>query len=367
MGYSNDLWSLACSILTVRIGTGLFGLDPVHVLLNIENLNGKVPDFYEEAYNKEFRKSAGIEDDEVLSDGDSEEEYPESEAEEDARVLRERGTGTNLRAKLRQERYYEIDYDECKHGDTSPVYTRAVKKKQIAYKIPAEEVDQLLDLLQKMTKWKVNERLTIAQARDHPWFNILFSHRSVKKLEFKTVNDLRLFLDGPTPDEIGLSSITHSRSYRLSTMSDEQFAGWIDEEFALRKSLIQQSLVFSYFWREYVADCLHDASEDAPQLRWKEDVWPCCRVIATQLSQAIRPQEKFEIIQSKPGLTYLEYVARFVMNIGRMYAMRNPKGVNISQFYSGYGKGKNLGIENALAGIFSALEYKERLYRQLGG
>ena len=151
-GFEADIWTLGCAIFEIRAGFSLFesfiGSD-VEVLMQTVEALGRLPDPWWNAF--EHRTLWFRDDGQPMSEQD----------QERAGVLL-KAYKTSIRMKL-----LEVgEQDDPPYGDEGPMI------EDPGVRLPEEEVDLLVDLLQKMLKYSPEERIRIQDVIRHPWFTL---------------------------------------------------------------------------------------------------------------------------------------------------------------------------------------------------
>ena len=172
VGFHSDIWSLACTLLEVRLDSRPDG-DRASVLRWVERLVGPVPHPYRATAKKMWLESQGKAYDEI------------PHTAEDATGALEPITGPiNKPMNYREEREAnESRYTsplEMKIAapsftlvtepdplDPTAVYTR---KAQVFYSMADEEVPVFADLLRQMLKYEPGSRASAEEVLQHPWF-----------------------------------------------------------------------------------------------------------------------------------------------------------------------------------------------------
>ncbi|KAG6843357.1 hypothetical protein H0H87_005505 [Tephrocybe sp. NHM501043] len=148
--FEADIWTLGCTIFEIRAGFSLFesfmGSD-IEVLKETVETLGRLPDPWWGAFE---RRALWFKEDGV----------PMSEQDQDRAGVFLKAYRTSIREKL-----LKIGkQDDPPSEDEGPMIERP------GVQLPEEEVDLLEDLLQKMLKYKPEERIRIQECIRHPWF-----------------------------------------------------------------------------------------------------------------------------------------------------------------------------------------------------
>ncbi|KAJ7877569.1 kinase-like domain-containing protein [Mycena olivaceomarginata] len=156
-GLQADIWALGCAIFEIRAGFPLFdtffGSDTDILRQTVETL-GRLPDPWWGSFVDRTR----------WFEEDGEPKNPE--AQERAGVLIQ-GSKSSIRAKL-----CSIGtQDDLPHVDEGPMVENS------GVKLCEEEVELLGDLLEKMLRYRPEERIGMEEVVGHPWFAALRSSR----------------------------------------------------------------------------------------------------------------------------------------------------------------------------------------------
>jgi serine/threonine-protein kinase SRPK3 len=151
-GFEADIWMLGCAIFEIRAGFPLFELilgSDVDILRQTIETLGRLPDPWWNAFKQ--RKIRFEEDGQ-----------PKSEEEQQRARLLLGASKTSIREKV-----FQIgEQDEPPFEDEGPMI------ENIGVRLAEEEVDQLTDLLEKMLKYRPEERIRIEDVIQHPWFTL---------------------------------------------------------------------------------------------------------------------------------------------------------------------------------------------------
>ncbi|KAI9841135.1 MAG: hypothetical protein M1837_000979 [Sclerophora amabilis] len=143
VGMASDIWALACTLYEIRTGLALFQMffgDADEVIQQIVQVLGRLPDPW---WGKWEGRGNSFDD--------------------DGNPRRSSTTGDFL-----AQVYTFPDLITEENTGMTP-------GSEGSREIPAEEVEALSDLLRKMVKYQVEDRITVAEALTHPWFHQDFS------------------------------------------------------------------------------------------------------------------------------------------------------------------------------------------------
>ncbi|KAH6627435.1 kinase-like domain-containing protein [Chaetomium tenue] len=194
LGIHRDIWALGVALTKVRTGLEPFDdRSPMQALQTMERIIGPLQAPYRSLWkdlNNEF-VNARDEEGNPLGDGDSWKDesvmvtvptrYEEASRKE---RLKERGHPNLLGFCMRSpcatfitqpEADKIADLAAADPGRMPGFITRFEQgtfdyKEQFTYTMPMDEVDQLLDLLMKIFRWRPEDRATLDQIANHEWF-----------------------------------------------------------------------------------------------------------------------------------------------------------------------------------------------------
>ncbi|EGN96975.1 hypothetical protein SERLA73DRAFT_154350 [Serpula lacrymans var. lacrymans S7.3] len=150
--FEADVWSLGCAIFEIRAGFALFesflGSD-IDVLKQTVETLGRLPDPWWGAFEQ---RSLWFEED----------GQPKSEQDQERAGVLLKSYKTSIRAKLLQIG----EQDDPSSEDEGPMIEK------LGVRLPEEEVDMLVDLLEKMLKYRPEERICLQHVIRHPWFTL---------------------------------------------------------------------------------------------------------------------------------------------------------------------------------------------------
>ncbi|VDB92265.1 unnamed protein product [Peniophora sp. CBMAI 1063] len=149
-GLEADVWALGCAIFEIRAGAALFETflqSDLSVLIETVSLLGRLPDPWWGMFTE--RSTWFGEDGEAKS------------AEEQERAGGLRARKTSIREQLRL----------IGAGVDAPLSSDGPMIEQTGVRLREEEVDLLGDLLEKMLKYRPEDRIRIDEVINHPWFN----------------------------------------------------------------------------------------------------------------------------------------------------------------------------------------------------
>ena len=151
-GFEADIWALGCAIFEIRAGFSLFESflgNEVDILKQMVETLGRLPDPWWGAFEQHALW--------FTDDG-----QPKSEQDQErAGVLLKAGR-TSIRTKL---------LGIGKRADL-PSEDEGPMIENPLLRLPEEEVDLLTDLLQKMLKYRPEDRIRIQDVIRHPWFTL---------------------------------------------------------------------------------------------------------------------------------------------------------------------------------------------------
>ncbi|KAG5723265.1 Protein kinase dsk1 [Termitomyces sp. T112] len=152
--FEADIWSLGCAIFEIRAGLALFepilGSDTDILRQTVEML-GRLPDPWWGAFK---HRSLWFEED----------GQPKSEQDQERAGLLLKSHATSIRAKLL--RIGELDVRPFGGDDDGPMMEKH------GTRLPDVEVELLTNLLGKMLRYRPEERISIQDVIQHPWFKL---------------------------------------------------------------------------------------------------------------------------------------------------------------------------------------------------
>ncbi|KAI4597887.1 hypothetical protein KJ359_004164 [Pestalotiopsis sp. 9143b] len=157
-----DTWALACTMAEIRTGRSLFGEDcssTARLLADYEHYLGPLPESYQAAW-EQMSASAGDQGSEI-----------ERRASD-----QQNGNPTPIHAAIGGEMVINKASSSANEGSRE---TGTIE----SYKLSRAEVLILGDLLCRILKYDVTERLTIGEIIDHSWFSSKFRRPSHSKVE----------------------------------------------------------------------------------------------------------------------------------------------------------------------------------------
>ena len=177
LGPAADVWSLACTIMMIRVGQCPFGVDAslTDLVESMETIMGPLPEPYR---GKWHEWKGGSLDTSIPASFDQEEEEELADQRFDSYGTRDFLHQKLLRPPLmtiNKEQAKQIaEQDYHKNGGMLPNFVYKANYKDPSslneYRLPSEEVGQLLDLLRSVLHWDPKARATAATLLDHPWF-----------------------------------------------------------------------------------------------------------------------------------------------------------------------------------------------------
>ncbi|KAJ3781178.1 kinase-like domain-containing protein [Lentinula aff. detonsa] len=148
-----DVWSLGCAIFKIRAGFPLFepflGSDVDILRQTVETL-GKLPSPWWDSFEE---RTAWFDD----QSGE-----PKSLEEQERAGSLMKAVRSSIREKLRT---VGVD-DDLSYGDEGPMMEKC------GTRMREEEVELLVDLLEKMLKYRPQERIGVGEVLEHPWFKM---------------------------------------------------------------------------------------------------------------------------------------------------------------------------------------------------
>jgi len=198
LGPQTDLWSLACSIMEIRVGISPFGDGGATVPGLIENMEasiGPLPQPYRAQWKHWIDEADVINAANGLGEESPETQvpFPEDEslpitfdqAEENGirkQRFKERGTEEYVHYRMLAEfvmnitspEAAEIAKQEHRVTGTLPAYPPSSAfmdyKSRNKVRLSRHEADQLFDLVMSVFRWHPHDRPSAVQLLDHPWF-----------------------------------------------------------------------------------------------------------------------------------------------------------------------------------------------------
>ncbi|TFK27481.1 kinase-like protein [Coprinopsis marcescibilis] len=152
VGLEADIWALACAIFEIRAGFALFEAflgSEVDVLKQTVEMLGRLPEPWWGAFEERSRW--------FEQDG-----RPRSELEQERSGVLLIAYPTSIREKLRE--IGAQDDDDVDYMPPGPMF----EKRRVG--LSEAEVELMADLLEKMLRYKPEERIRIGDVVRHPWF-----------------------------------------------------------------------------------------------------------------------------------------------------------------------------------------------------
>ncbi|KAI1085452.1 kinase-like domain-containing protein [Whalleya microplaca] len=176
-GFSSDVWSLACSIMEIRVGKAILGDSEQEYICSLEQLLGPLPEPYRSVLatrRKKYQEEHGEDPFEGFAEGNEpndtlgpvspRDEYESvmQSYEEDSKLLGHEGV---IRIELAGEQQYH-DYPRNSDGTRD----RSRSMTLVHFKVPDAEVRMLGGLLESVLKYDPKDRIDIDAVLEHPWF-----------------------------------------------------------------------------------------------------------------------------------------------------------------------------------------------------
>jgi serine/threonine protein kinase len=185
LGPAADIWALGCTIAKVRLGRAPFVDDEENFMKAVERLE-KIISPLPNPYRGVWKELGG---DFANGESDWENETKpvryDSLSHEYERALcaQEQGTPHLLKFEMlcggplaiTQEEANNISEQQHRATGLLPYYPQeetpeSVEAERLYYRIPEEEVEQLFELLVSIFKWKPEDRVSLDDLINHPWF-----------------------------------------------------------------------------------------------------------------------------------------------------------------------------------------------------
>jgi serine/threonine protein kinase len=152
VGFETDIWALGCTIFEIRAGFALF--EPilgcgVGILRKTVETLGRLPDPWWGSFEQ---RTLWFEE-----DGE-----PKSEEDQERAGLLLKSYRSSIRTKLHLIGEQEVP----------PSYDEGPMIEKSGVRLPEEEFELLGDLLEKMLKYRPEERIRIQDVIKHPWFTL---------------------------------------------------------------------------------------------------------------------------------------------------------------------------------------------------